>query len=309
MEKTRIAIGVPTFNSADRIQDLLTSIMCYTNYSKKEYKIIIIDDGTYNKIVLGELRKVCNKFHVPLIEHTENLGIPAAWNLLTKYYDCEYVVLFNDDIQVIDPNWLECLIYFLQENDRVGAIGFPLVHFDPSTKKLRKDTIKPDVNVQPGKVGAPVGCAFGFKRKNFDLVGGFPECITSFYEETWFGFELIKKGFLNFQMPYPIVEHWGSQTFGQNITLGVQKPNSKYLSMEEFKSIMKQKNYPDDRIEPISGYVYRMEYSRMLFAKHFNAKDYWHQPQVEVHQRLLYNIDPVKIKWLDKNMKPQEALL
>ncbi len=304
----KISICAPTYNSSTRIRDLLTSIHLYTDYPKDDYKIVIVDDGTPDKNVVGELRQICNEFNVPLCEHDKNYGIPASWNTLSRYYDADYVILFNDDVQVCDPNWITSMIYFLENNEKVGAVGYPLYHMNPQTSKMQLDISPPNLDSIPGVVGAPVGCAFAFKKSIFDEIGGFWEDLISFYEETDFGFECNKRGYRCYMIPYPPAEHWSSQTFGQNTILSVRKPDNNILPMDKYRKIMSQK-YDEERIEPTNGYVYRMDYSRVMFALKWKCKDLVSQPQVEVHRRLIDPMPKREVKWLDRNMKERKEIL
>ena len=308
MSHIKIAVGAPTYNSSTRIRDLLTSIQLYTDYSELEYKLVIVDDGTSNPNTLMELRTVCESFRVPLVEHIDNRGIPASWNTLSRYYDCDYVILFNDDIQICNANWMKAMLYFLESNENVGTVGFPLYHMNPATNAIRINLPKPTFDSIPGVVGAPVGCAFAFKRSIFDEIGGFWEDLISFYEETDFGFECNKRGYRCYMLPFPPVEHWSSQTFGENINLSVRKPDESILPMEQYRKIV-QDTYSPERIEPAPGYVYRMDYSRVMFALKWQTKDLINQPQVEVHHRVVYPLPKRNIKWLDQNMKTTEAIL
>lgn len=307
-ERTKIMIGAPTYNSYTRIRDLLTSIQLYTNYNKDDYKIVIVDDGTPDKNIVEQLRQICKDFNVSLIEHSENLGIPAAWNSLTRYYDCEYIILLNDDIQICDPNWLKCMIYFFENNENVGSVGYPLYHMNLVTRKMHPNFPSPNLDTVPGVVGAPVGCAFSFKRSIFDEVNGFWSELFSFHEETDFGFECNRRGYRCYMLPYPPMEHWGSQTFSQNFILSIRKPDEDILPMEQYRKIMFQK-YDEKRIEPIPGHVYRMDYSRVMFALKWGCKDLIDNPSIEVHRKLVDPIPKRKVKWLDKNMNEQEAIV
>jgi GT2 family glycosyltransferase len=304
--KTKIAIGVPTYNDFRRVYNLLTSIFTFTPQDEiNDCKIVVVDDGTPDEEVKSGLREVCRNFNVPLVEHDKNYGIPKAWNTLTNYFDAEIVVLLNDDIQVCEASWLKCMIYFLENNDKIGGVGWPLYHMAPDGE-LNPKLPKPNFDSQVALVGAPIGCSFAFKKNSYDLVsGGFPEQLFSFYEEILFGFELAKVGYGSYMLPYPAMEHWGSQTFSKNPELSIAKPNPEVLSMEKYKEIM-LKRFPLSRIEPVPGFVYRMDYSRAVFALHFGVEDYWDAPQVEVHHRLVYALPARKIKWLDKNMIERE---
>lgn len=310
-DKVKIAIGAPTYNSVERLQNLLTSIEYYTTDFKKDvdYKIVILDDGTPEPN-FGKRREVAEmalRFGVDFIQHEKNEGIPASWNSLSRYYSSDIIVLFNDDIQVCDPSWLKCAIYALESNEKIASVGFPLIHMDPITKMRRMDIDLPNIDGFPGKVGAPVGAAFSFKRSIFDTVEGFDsESLTSFYEETMFGFKIAEKGFYSIMLPFPPVQHFGSQTFAQNFELCLQRPKDSVLSMQKYKEIMLKK-YPLERIEPFPGFVYRMDYSRVVFGIRFGCLDLWEAPQIETHRRLIDPLPKLKIKYLDKDLNEKEC--
>lgn len=307
-ERTKISIGAPTYKDFGRIDSLLTSIHAFTPKDQLENcRFVIVDDGTPDEAKKKGLREICEKFNAPLVEHDRNYGIPKAWNSLATHYDSEIVILLNDDIQICESNWLRCMIYFLENNEKIGAAGWPLIHIRPDTGQPNPLMPKPNLDAKPGRVGAPVGSSFALKKEVYDLVpGGFPECLPSFYEEIWFGFELAKKKYASYMIPFSALEHWGSQTFSKNPELSVAKPDSKVLSMERYKDIMSKK-YPPERIEPIPGYVYRMDYSRVVFGLHFGCKDLLESPQVSVHKRYVDPLPTQRIKWLDKNLQIQEA--
>jgi hypothetical protein len=317
----KISIGVPTYNDFMRVNNLLTSIFLFTP-TKFNFKVVVLDDGTPDKECVQKLKEVCDSFGVHFIEHESNKGIPVSWNDLTKTYDdCDIQILFNDDICINDKNWLDSVIYFFDNNENVGSIGWNLIQIDPNTSSPNKNYSLPNYDVPPGRVGSPVGCCFAFLREHWKQVTypdgsyGFPELIRSFYEETWFNFEQWKRGWWSFHVPYPAQEHWGSQTFGKNAILAVTEFND-YLKKEEYINIIK--NCPSKMSLTIEQHVelaekhnlaYRMDYSRAIFAKYWGVEDFWHVPQVKVHDEILKINDFArrKIKYLDKNMKECEV--
>lgn len=321
MEKTRIAIGVPTYNDCTRIRNLFQSIVTFTDYPEDQYKMVMLDDGTPDQSKVEGLRQLSREFDIPLIENQKNEGIPYSWNRLTEYYDTEYMILFNDDIQVISGNWLRDFIYFMENNPHAGSIGWPIIHVDVNTGKRNEIHDLPNEDVQPGRVGASLGCCFGFRKKlweqikNPDSSVGFYENLISFYEEIGFGFEIAKQGYYNYQLPTPTMEHWGSQTFSNNRELSVRKI-SDYLSKEEYLSILRKQvdklaiDFSEhERLADTENLAYRMDYARVMFAKKWECSDFWSTPQVETQQRYIDTQEKKLTKWIDKNRQEQEAVL
>jgi GT2 family glycosyltransferase len=270
----------------------------------------MLDDGTPDRSYVDKLSELSQEWNIPLIINSENKGIPYSWNRLTEYYDAEYVILLNDDIQVCSADWLNAFLYFMENNKEVGSIGFPIIHIDAMTGQPDKQYTKPDVNGVPGRVGSPVGCCFGFRKdlwaqvKQPDGSTGFYESIRSFYEEIDFGFELSKMGYSNYMIPCPILEHWGSQTFAKNPELSYCEFNDNF-SKEKYIDIMKKS--PTTLPIPIEkhielaekyGAAYRMDYARCIFAKKWECEDYWNVPQVHCQETIIDKIPHRMVKWL-----------
>lgn len=306
-DKVKIAIGAPTYNSVERLQSLLTSIEYYTADFRKDvdYKVVVLDDGTRDIEKRKEVAEMALRFGVDFIQHDENEGIPASWNDLSRHYLADIVVIFNDDVQVCDSNWLKCAVYALENNEKVASVGFPLIHMDPITKMRNFNIDFPDLE-NPGRVGACVGCAFCMKTEIFEQVGSFDENIKSFYEEIDQGFRFAKAGYYSVMLPFPPVEHYGSQSFGQNIELCLQRPIENVLSMQKYKEIMSKK-FPMERIEPVSGWVYRMDYSRIYFGLKWNCSDLTDAPQIEIHNKYVNILSKIKFRYLDKNLDEKEC--
>lgn len=318
-ERTRIAICAPTYNDHERIRNLFTTLITFTDYPEEEYKLVMIDDGTKDFNHVKGLRELSEEFNIPLIENEENRGIPYCWNRLTEYYDAEYVILFNDDIQVKNKDWLKYFMYFMENNLHAANIGFPLIHVNANTGKVNAQYDLPDENVNPGKVGAPVGCCFGFRQDlwkqiiNPDGSQGFWESLVSFYEEISFGFELAKIGSYSYMIPTPAMEHWGSQTFSNNPELAIRKicdylPKEKYLELLKLGQEMPI-HFENHEEWANKGFAYRMDYSRCMFAKKWGCKDYWKTPQAEVHKNYTDKLEPKMVKWIDKNGSKKEAIV
>jgi len=305
-EKVKIGIGAPTYNSVSRLEQLLISIEFYKDTSF-DYKIVILDDGTPDLNKRLEVKALANRFGVDFIQHEKNEGIPAAWNSLTNHFpDIDYMLLLNDDICLCNENWLKCAVYALDNNPKVAVIGYPLIQTDPITSLPNKNYQLPDLDSKPGRVGACVGCSFMFRKNVFLEAGMFPIWSKSFYEETFFGFEVAKRGYYSVMIPYPPIEHRGSMTFASNFELNLTKPNPEFCSMEEYVGIMSKK-YPMERIIPVKDHVYRMDYSRVIFSKMLGCSDYWDKPQCEAHDRWVTPLPKINFKYLNKDLQEVEC--
>lgn len=313
-----IGIGISTYNDFANTNALINSIKRYT---QGNYRIVVVDDGTGDERIVSALKKICGSHDVVFSRNPVNRGIPYTWNRLTELCAIEpedIAILFNNDILVTDNNWLRSIEYFLTRNDKIGTAGFPLI-FPQDEKRTQQENIW---GGKPGHVGASVGCCFGFRKKvwqqveNPDGSTGFWEDLVSFHEETHFGFKLSELGYYNYQLPFPPMVHYGGQTFHKNRELTERPVDwSKWDKQEYIEIIKKSKIYPEEwKKDKIAGtnekgeeVVDRMAFSRYMFAKHWNVLGNYEAPQVPVHEKIVTPMPKRKVKWLDQELKEQEA--
>ncbi len=314
-----IGIGISTYNDFANTNALINSIKRCT--PGNDYTIVVVDDGTADEKIVSALKRVCENHGALFSRNPENRGIPYTWNRLTELCAVspeDIAVLFNNDILVTNRGWLRCLEYFLTRNDKIGTVGFPLIY--PQDEKRTEQERIWDEN--PGHVGASVGCCFGFKKKvwqqvkNPDGSTGFWEDLVSFHEETMFGFMLSTLGYYNFQLPFPPMVHYGGQTFHRNREL-LERPVdwTKWDKQEYIEIVKRSRVYPEEwKKDKITGInekgvevVDRMAFSRYMFAKHWNVLSDYDAPQVPVHEKIVTPMPKRRVKWLDKDLKEQEA--
>lgn len=306
----KTTIGIATYNGADRVKLLLSSIDNYINDKERDnISIVVVDDGTPYRENLIKLDLTCNKHQVRLIRHEKNRGIAATWNTLTRFDDtANLIVLFNDDIQISHPDWLKNLTYFFEHNDNIGHVSYQILNMDPYIGMPKVGYSIPNIECLPQFSLTPGGQAFAFLKDAYTKIdGGFCEDLTSFYEETTFGYEVSQLGYYSYIIPFPVMQHWGSQTFALNEELNFTTPNDK-LSLEKYRDLLCSR-FSNEKIEPRPGKVYRMEYSRVLFALKWNCKDIFDQPQNEVEERLLHKFSARLIRWIDSDNNERESLI
>lgn len=319
MKNIRIGVGAPTYNSVQRLERLLSSLE-FCKDQNFDYRIVVLDDGTPDMQKRNSVCDLAARFKIDLIQHDRNEGIPKSWNDLTRHFDdIDYMILFNDDITV-SHNWIKNFVYFMDNNPQVGSIGFPIMHIDPDSGLKNEQLPSPNEDSIPGKVGSPNGCSFGFRKKlwekiiNPDGSIGFWDDLISFYEELSFNFEIGRLGYYCFQMSTPILEHWGSRTFSENQNLSTRIISS-YITKDEYLNHLRENNnlwIPIEQHEQLIeqyNLVSRMDYARMMFAKHWECNDYISNPQVEVHRRYVDILPSTEIKWLDKNGNEQKQII
>lgn len=304
----KTTIGISTYNGSQRVKRLLYSIFAFTA-DLTDAKIVVVDDGTPYEDNVKDLSSICNQFGVTFLRHTQNMGIATSWNTLARFFgDSDIIVLFNDDVQICNPTWLKHIKYFFEKNEKIGHVSLGIFHRDPKTGLPKESYPWPNVDAKPEFSWTPGGQAFAFTRIAYsDIENGFWEKLFSFYEETNFGYELAYKGYSSYLLSFPLVEHWGSQTFNLNKELAYTFPLPE-LPMEKYRELLKSR-FSNEKIEPLPGFVFRMEFSRVLFALKWGCTDIWDKPQDEMEFRLHDKVQKRTIKWLDKDGNEREELI
>lgn len=226
-------VGIPTYNGAYRVDWLLQSISMRTP-AGADYKIIVADDSgrpEHQEKTRDIVEKWKHNIPVELLINDKNLGLSSTWNRIVKSQDSTHVILINDDI-IVAQDWLETMVYFLDNNPKAGSVshycyfitkedipkllsgpGAIVVPRDPFTKVPNQKYS--DEREYPGRVMAPAGCFFGFRRTIYNEIGGFDGNYYAFYEESDFGTTLASRGYPTYMLCYPKNWHLWSATFGE----------------------------------------------------------------------------------------------
>lgn len=239
----KVLVGISVYRDAEHLQMLLQSIRWYTRL-QEPFDLVVCDDGTRTRdhIMAERIRYITEKYGAAYVEHSENKGIPSAWNTIARCAteNTEIVVILNDDLLVV-PNWLRVAVHFLRENKDNPQLGtvfwqphqpfnkdvmrviLPLLGhtlFESRDQVTNKDNkhifdAKQGEGHGLGRVMCPCGCCFAFRKEVFEMVGGFDERLTSFHEESDFGTKLAAIGRGSYALPYPRPYHAHGKTFGE----------------------------------------------------------------------------------------------
>ena len=288
--RTGAAIGIPTYNGWHRVRWLLENLRQRTDQSSYPFAVYVVDDsGKENHQSL--VRETCREYGATFLCHPQNKGLPAAWNTLVRASDREMVVLLNDDV-LMARDWLSYLSYAVLRNPGIGSASLncrfitledvPEILKGPEAKVLplnvryengvlirneRFREMPQQVDEWPGRVMCPAGCAFGFRREVYDLVGGFDERYRCFYEETDFGVACAYRGMPAITLPVPHDNyHLWSATFASAPEINAGQMMNE--SREKFKA----------------------KWSQILGFQFQDAQD--------VHNPLMGKIPPMPIHWL-----------
>jgi len=89
----------------------------------------LIDNGSTD----GSINYVQRTFpSVKIIRNEENLGFAEAYNRAIKEINSEYIVLLNNDTNVLNPKWIHHLIDKAASDPKIAAVACKMVSLDRS---------------------------------------------------------------------------------------------------------------------------------------------------------------------------------
>ena len=241
----KISIIIPNRNHAEDLRRCVTSILEKSTYDN--YEIIIVENNSdsgeireYYGSLLGQAYQgadspVCRSRDgkILLVTYRGEFNYSAVNNLGVKYASGEYVLLLNNDTEVITVNWMEELLMYAQRED-VGAVGAKLYYGDktiqhagvvigrgaPRTaghshyKQHRQNLGYMGRLCYAQNVSAVTGACLLVKKSLYDAVGGLEEEFAISLNDVDFCLKLRDRGLLNVFTPFAELFHYESVSRG-----------------------------------------------------------------------------------------------
>jgi GT2 family glycosyltransferase len=133
-ETPLVSIIIPTAGLArvvrgetmNLVLNCVESILSQSTY--REYEVICVIDGQTSEDTRNALMSSGDP-RLRLVEYLLAFNFARKINFGAAHSRGDYLLLLNDDTQVITPNWIESMLCYAQ-SDRVGAVGAKLLFSD-----------------------------------------------------------------------------------------------------------------------------------------------------------------------------------
>ena len=245
IKQPKVAIITSTFNQEKLLQISLSSFLKKTNY--KNYKIFLVDDSGKGEIG----KKIKKKFKkVDVIINKENKGFSKSNNIgikrASKIYNPDYFLLLNDDIEIIDKDWLKKMVKVGESDNKIGILGCKIVYPDGSLQNIggyiKNWEIAKELNGNRKKVFEVdhVMGAFMLIKKEVIKKSGFLDENYSPYllEDTDYCINVKKNGFKIVSVPFVSIIHKKGKSIDSlknKDILRVRMKNDIYFSKKNLK--------------------------------------------------------------------------
>lgn len=231
----QVSIVIPSKNQYDVIKRCIDSIYAKSTYSN--FEVILVDTGSDDKKLL--------RWYAGLVKEKNNLRIiqwpekpfsySRACNEGAKHAKGEYLVMLNNDTEVITNNWIELLLGDAQREE-IGAVGCKLYYpgkfliqhagvnigicgIAANSLAMVSDNALTSLqhlyaNTRHAMSAVTAACLMISKDK-FDSVGGFDESLRITYNDVDLCLRLNKRGLRNIYTPHVQLVHHESISVGR----------------------------------------------------------------------------------------------
>ena len=251
----KVSIVIANKDHAEDLQRCVTSIVEKSTYDN--YEIIIVENNSETKEIRDYYGKLLNSKYtlaagqsmtdaqndggilrsedgrISVVTYKGAFNYSAVNNLGVKYASGEYILLLNNDTEVITVNWIEELLMYAQRAD-VGAVGAKLFYGDKTIqhagvviglgahrtaghthyKQHRQNLGYMGRLCYAQNVTAVTGACLMVKKSLFEEVGGLDEGFEISLNDVDFCLKLREKELLNVFTPFCELYHYESISRG-----------------------------------------------------------------------------------------------
>ena len=247
----KISIVIANKDHVEDLERCISSILDRTSYMN--YEIIIVENNSETKEIFEYYDSLKKYANIKVVKFEGEFNYSAVNNLGVKHADGDYILLLNNDTQVISVNWIEELLMFAQRSD-VGAVGAKLYYGDKTVQhagvvlQMGAHRTAGHVHCRQGRdsigymgklcyaqnVSAVTAACLLVSKAKYDEVGGLDENFRVALNDVDFCLKLREKGYLNIFTPYSELYHYESISRGSDL----EGPNMERLDKEaeDFKA-------------------------------------------------------------------------
>lgn len=177
-----VSIIIPSMDNPDILEQCIDSIYKYTTYNN--FEIIVVDNGS-NEINRARIAAYIEEKSGVYIYGKDTFNFSRMCNMGAQRAKGEYLLFLNDDIEVIQPEWLEKMLGHAQIS-YTGAVGAKL--FFPETTIMQHAGVC-NSNVGPGhnfyRCNDASGHYFGLNHVDYNCIAVTAACLLVATKKFW----------------------------------------------------------------------------------------------------------------------------
>ena len=227
----KVSILIPSCDHSGDLRTCVESIFRKTTYA--DYEIIVVENNSKEPATFHcyeRLQKEHKNLKVVTWKGT-GFNYSALNNFGAKYAEGEYLLLLNNDTEVISPRWLEEMVMYAQQK-RVGCVGVKLIYPDNTIQHagigfgfltLAAHMHKNFPVGHPGYMGrlvyaqdvyAVTAACLMVRKEVYDEVKGLDEGFAVAFNDVDFCVRVREAGYTNVFTPFAQLYHYESKSRG-----------------------------------------------------------------------------------------------
>lgn len=229
-----VSIIVPTRDRVDLLKTCVSSVQDKTAYAN--WEIIIVDNDSAEQETVNYLKIIQQKdCRVKVLHHPGHFNYSAINNCAVSKCSGQVLVLLNNDIEVISPDWLNELVSHAIRPG-VGAVGAKLLYSDNTVQHagivMGMGGVAGHVHRfidsdAPGyyhrasvaqNLSAVTGACLAIVKDRFLSVNGLDENLEVAFNDIDLCLRLLEAGMRNVFTPWAVLYHHESLSRGTNDT-------------------------------------------------------------------------------------------
>lgn len=231
----KVSIIIPNKDHVEDLRRCISSIIEKSTYAN--YEIIVVENNSATREIFAYYEELGNNPAIRVVTWEGEFNYSAINNLGVSEAEGEYVLLLNNDTQVITVNWMEELLMYAQRED-VGAVGGKLYYPDKTIqhagvviglgahrtaghthyRQKRENLGYMGKLCYAQNVSAVTGACMMVKKKLYEQAGGLDPGFAVSLNDVDFCLKLRELGYLNVFTPFAECYHYESVSRGTDTT-------------------------------------------------------------------------------------------
>ncbi len=228
----KVSILIPT---CDHSRDLMTCVQSiYEKTTYPDFEVILIENNSKEERTFRCYEQLKQEHPDTLKVVTwegKGFNYSALNNFGAKYAEGEYLLLLNNDTEVITPAWLEEMVMYAQQK-RVGCVGVKLLYPDDTIQHAGLGfgflTLAGHMHrnfpvAHPGYMGrlmyahdvyGVTAACLMIRKEVYEEVGGLDESFAVAFNDVDFCVRVREAGYQNIFTPFAELYHYESKSRG-----------------------------------------------------------------------------------------------
>ncbi len=225
----KISILIPNKDHIEDLDKCIQSVLTKSTY--QNFEIIIIENNSEEQATFDYYKTLEENTKIKVVTWESEFNYAAINNYGAKYATGDFILLLNNDVEIITSDWLEQMLMFAQRSD-VGAVGAMLYYSDDtiqhagvilgiggvaghSHKYFKRGEYGYASRLALAQnLSAVTAACMLMSKKVFHEVGGLDETFKVAFNDVDLCMKIRQKGYLIVFTPFAELYHYESKSRG-----------------------------------------------------------------------------------------------